>query len=249
MVKTKIAVSLDSSLLVQIDSCADKSVIKSRSQAIEFFLRKGLAESTVDKAVIFIKKEQQHVLLIKIQGESLLKKQISFFYKNGIRMFYIVTQQGAGINELLLEAEKSPLKVEIVQKEAKGNAEALLFVKDKICSNFVAMSGDTFNDFDLSHMIKKHLDADKIATMGLMGKDKPSKYGNAVLDGDLIVDFQEKPKTVSSNIVNAGIYVFKPEVFELLSSCQSLEKDLFPKLARIKQLCGFFTHGEYRHLG
>ena len=60
---------------------------------------------------------------------------------------------------------------------------------------------------------------------------------------------QEKPKTVSSNIVNAGIYVFKPEVFELLSSCQSLEKDLFPKLARIKQLCGFFTHGEYRHLG
>ena len=78
MVKTKIAVSLDSSLLVQIDSCADKSVIKSRSQAIEFFLRKGLAESTVDKAVIFIKKEQQHVLLIKIQGESLLKKQISF---------------------------------------------------------------------------------------------------------------------------------------------------------------------------
>jgi len=29
----------------------------------------------------------------------------------------------------------------------------------------------------------------------------------------------------------------------------SLERDLFPKLARIKQLAGFFTLGEYMHLG
>ena len=42
--------------------------------------------------------------------------------------------------------------------------------------------------------------------------------------------------------------MFKPEVFELFDNVNSLEKDLFPKLARLKQLIGFFTYGEYEHL-
>ena len=97
-------------------------------------------------------------------------------------------------------------------------------------------------------MIKKYNDSGKLATMGLMTREKASSYGTAILDGDLIVDFQEKPKHYSTNIVNAGIYVFKPEIFELFEGAVSLEKDLFPRLARLKQLVGFFTYGEYLHL-
>ena len=110
------------------------------------------------------------------------------------------------------------------------------------------MSGDTYNNFDLLKMIKKHLEMDKLATMGLMTREKIAGYGTAILDGDFIADFQEKPKQSSTNIVNAGIYIFKPEVFELFENVNSLEKDLFPKLARLKQLIGFFTYGEYEHL-
>ena len=84
--------------------------------------------------------------------------------------------------------------------------------------------------------------------MGLMTREKISSYGTAILDGDLIVDFQEKPKHYSTNIVNAGIYIFNPEIFELFEDVASLEKDLFPKLARTKQLVGFFTYGEYLHV-
>ena len=109
------------------------------------------------------------------------------------------------------------------------------------------MSGDTYNNFNLLKMAKKHADSDKLATMGLMTREKASQYGTAILDGDFIVDFQEKPKHYSTNIVNAGIYLFKPEIFELFEDAVSLEKDLFPRLARLKQLVGFFTYGEYLH--
>ena len=98
-------------------------------------------------------------------------------------------------------------------------------------------------------MIRKHLESEKLAIMGLMTREKTSSYGTVILDGDLIIDFQEKPKHHSTNIVNAGIYIFKPEVFELFYNVISLEKDLFPKLARMKQLVGFFTYGEYLHFG
>jgi NDP-sugar pyrophosphorylase family protein len=109
------------------------------------------------------------------------------------------------------------------------------------------MSGDTYNNFDLIKMINKHLALNKLATMGLMTREKSSEYGTAILDGDFIIDFQEKTKKISSHIVNAGIYIFKPEVFELIQT--SLEKELFPKLAKIKELVGFFTYGEYEHFG
>ena len=120
--------------------------------------------------------------------------------------------------------------------------------KERVRGNFVVMSGDTYNNFDISRMISKHIQLNKLATMGLMTREKPDEYGTAILDGDLIVDFSEKTREMSSHIVNAGIYIFKPEIFELINK-PSLEKDLFPLLARIKELVGFFTYGEYEHFG
>ena len=178
----------------------------------------------------------------------MIKNQIDFFIKYGINNVYIVTQHTKDINLLLNEISNSSINVDIIETDAKGNAQALLAIKDKVKNNFIAMSGDIYNNFDLLKMIKKHIDVDKLSTMGLMTREKIAGYGTAILDGDFIVDFQEKPKQSSTNIVNAGIYIFKPEIFELFENASSLEKDLFPKLARMKQLAGFFTYGEYEHV-
>lgn len=249
MTKAKIAISVDNSLLKLIDSKVDGSVIRSRSQAIEYFLKRGLQEQSVSAAVLLLKGEHQHNALKIVKGASLIKQQIGFFSRYSINVVYVLTQHTKNMNLLLSEISDSKINVQIVEKEAKGNADALEAVKGKINNSFVVMSGDTYNDFDLLKMIKKHMESEKLATMGLMTREKASNYGTAILDGDLIVDFQEKPKHYSTNIVNAGIYVFKPEVFELFEDSVSLEKDLFPKLARIKQLVGFFTYGEYLHVG
>ena len=249
MKKPKIAISLDQNLLNLIDSKVDGSVMRSRSQAMEFFLKKGLQEQSINTAVLLIKGEHQKNSLKKLRGKALIKNQIEFFEKYGINNVYIVTQHNKGINLLLNEISGSNINAEIIEINARGNAEALEAIKDKIKNSFIAMSGDTYNNFDLLKMAKKHLELDKMATMGLMTREKTAAYGTAILDGDLIVDFQEKPKQSSTTIVNAGIYIFKPEVFELFENVSGLEKDLFPKLARLKQLVGFFTYGEYEHLG
>ncbi len=249
MPKSKIAISVDNSLLKIVDSKVDGSIIRSRSQAIEYFMKKGLQEQSVSVAVLLLKGEHQEFALKNINGKSLIKQQIDFFSSHGIKTLYIVTQHTKNINLLLNEISNSKINVEILEKESKGNADALKAAKGKIGNNFIVMSGDTYNNFDLLKMIKKHAGSDKMATMGLMTREKASSYGTAILDGDLVVDFQEKPKHSSTNIVNAGIYIFKPEVFELFNGVISLEKDLFPKLARMKQLIGYFTYGEYVHVG
>ena len=248
MPKSKIAISVDNSLLKLVDSKVDGSVIRSRSQAIEYFLKKGLQEQSVTTAVLLLKGEHQEFALKEIRGIPLVRQQIEFFASHGIKAVYIVTQHTKNMNSLISEISYAKINVEIIESQAKGNAEALSAARDRISGNFVVMSGDTYNNFDLLKMIKKHADSGKLATMGLMTREKISSYGTAILDGDLVVDFQEKPKHYSTNIVNAGVYTFKPEVFELFEDAISLEKDLFPKLARLKQLVGFFTYGAYLHV-
>ena len=79
-----------------------------------------------------------------------------------------------------------------------------------------------------------------------MSSEETSRYGIAVLNGDIVTDFEEKPKHSKSNIVNAGIYIFKKETIELFSG-EAIETDLLPKLAKIKQLVGYFTMKQYQH--
>jgi len=249
MRKEKIAISLDKSLLDMIDSKVDGSNIRSRSQAIEIFLRKGLGSQQVTKAVILLRGEHHKIALKNLNGKSLIRNHLDFFNSFGINTIIIATQSSPDIDKLRKECSSSSQDVKVIEQTSKGNADALLKIKKYVDdSNFVVISGDTFNNFDLHKMVSKHIQTDKLAIMGLMTREKPSDYGTAILDGDLIIDFQEKPKTKTSLIVNAGVYVFKPEVFELFENAVSLEKDIFPRLARIKQLTGFFTYGEYYHM-
>ncbi|MDO8481028.1 MAG: sugar phosphate nucleotidyltransferase [Nanoarchaeota archaeon] len=241
MNKEKIAISIDSGLLSLLDSKVDGAMLRSRSQAIEYFLGKGLEGDAVTTAVLILRGSQQAIALKQIQGKSLIRHQAAFFLSQGIKQIYVVTQSPS---KELREACIG-LPVEIIEGNKRGNAGALSELAGKITCNFVVMAGDTLNHFDLRRMVSKHRSLGKLATMGLMTRESSKSFGSVVLDGDFIIDFREK--TGSSHIVNAGVYVFKPEIFELLSG--SLEKDVFPKLAKLKELIGHFTYGEYEHFG
>ena len=248
MKKTKIAISLDAGLLSEVDSRVDGKIIRSRSQAMEVFLRKGLFESDARIAVILLKGEHQKYALKEIDGKPLILKQVAFFAQHGIESVLVVTQKSDSSLRFMNELTKTKLPVKVVEDDAKGTAQALLAIKEHLKSPFVVQSGDTYTEFDLSKMIRKLLSSPQVAVMGLMSRSQTEQYGTAVLDGDLIVSFEEKKPDQESFVVNAGIYVFKPEVFDYISSsAKSLEKDVFTKLAHERQLLGFFTHGVYVH--
>lgn len=250
MKKIKIAISLDHSLLDIVDTKIDGSVIRSRSQAIEHFLTQGLKEEIINYGVIFLKGEHQNYAVTEIKGKPLIQHHFDLLESVGITNVFIVTQHSKYSNELQKEVNKSKLNVKIMEKDARGTGEALYLIRALLGNNdFVAMSGDIYDKFNLRNMIDKHIEYGKIATMGLVSRQDTELRGTAVLDGDLIVDFKEKVKDTESNIVNAGIYVFSHQVFTYMDKDTIvIESDLFPNLAVIKQLVGFFIHGEYQHM-
>lgn len=239
--KNKIAIAIDNALLKQIDGTVDGVAVRSRSQAIEMLVRTGMESKTVDTAAILLSKKHHGIAKRPFRQSFLLNEQAAFFSIYGIRNMYVVTQNG---DEL-----EVPEGVIRLPTNAAGSAGSLKALKGKIRRDFVVMSGDTYNSFDLSKMVKSHVSHGKIATIGLMSHKRPSAHGIVRMDGDMVTEFVEKPKHPRSNIVNAGIYIFKPEVFEFIeNSSESVEKNILPRLAKARQLVGHFTMGEYAHL-
>ena len=247
MRKEKIAISLSRDLLENIDRSVDGKSVRSRSQHIETLIRKGLELQSAQKAVIMLRKEHHAVALSRFKGGTLLSSQADFLRRHGISEILIVTQKGPRVAELENYAQGMQNPAKIIITDKAGNADALGSVKERMNSNFVVLSGDIYNDFDLKKMMEKHAQKGLMATMALMSRASPARYGNVILDGDMIVRFQEKPVAAVSHLVNAGLYVFSPAVFGAMEGCHFMEKELFPKLASMRQLTGYFTMGEYYH--
>ena len=90
------------------------------------------------------------------------------------------------------------------------------FFKDE---TFLVIGGDDLTDMDLTKLVKTHRDKHSLATIALSLVDDPSEYGIVLMNEDSrITRFLEKPKgeVIFSNTANTGVYVFEPQIFDLI---------------------------------
>ena len=123
-----------------------------------------------------------------------------------------------------------------VEKEPAGTAGSIKLIGGFLNDTFVVASGDVLADFSISDVVKSHLKSEAIATIVLTKVDDPTQFGIVETKDKLVSKFLEKPsqEEVFSNMVNAGIYVFQPEILEHIPENQTYDfaKELFPKLLR-----------------
>lgn len=82
---------------------------------------------------------------------------------------------------------------------------------------FLACNADNLTDFDLDELIDAHRRAGVIATLAAFHSPTPWTGGVLECDDDgTVVAFTEKPDKPTSDLVNAGIYAFSPEVLDLI---------------------------------
>ena len=119
---------------------------------------------------------------------------------------------------------------------------------------FMVMNGDLLTDFDYKRLINYHEEKGGIATVALTQVEDPYRYGSVELDWEgRITRFVEKPELgkAPSNLINAGIYVLEPEIFDYIPDGGKvrIETQVFPKLAEEQQLYGFESHGFWMDIG
>ncbi|MCX5952702.1 MAG: NDP-sugar synthase [Cyanobacteria bacterium] len=124
--------------------------------------------------------------------------------------------------------------------DALGSAGGLKKIQDFqpfFDDTFVVLCGDALIDLDLGEAVRRHKEKGAMASMitKRVPPDQVSSYGVVVCDPDgRVLRFQEKPavEDAASDMINTGIYIFEPEVFDFIPSREPFDigSELFPKL-------------------
>lgn len=106
---------------------------------------------------------------------------------------------------------------------------------------FCMTYGDGVSDVDLSALVAFHKKSGRKATVTAV--QPPSRYGVAVIEGDRVVEFAEKPPGEGGRI-NGGFFVLQPEVIDLIEDDATVwEREPLEKLTTGGQLGAYLHDG------
>lgn len=254
--KDRVTLTIDKDLLKKIDSLVNGTTVKNRSHAVELYLRQAVRGNVPRTAIILAGGKGAKILskakntpkpLLKIQGKPLILHNIELLRRFGIRDIIIsVGPEKQKIEENLGDGSEYDVKITYIEENPEkplGTAgpikRAKEFLKDE---PFIVLNADELKDINIERLYHAHQKNEGLATIALTTVKDPRNFGVAMLDGDKIICFVEKPEKekAPSKLINAGLYLFEPEVIDMIPDGYAmLEVDLFPKLARESKLFGY----------
>ena len=250
--KTRLTITLSQDLLQKVDFLIDAHTIRNRSQAIENLVRQGLS-TDIRSAVILAggkKPNNDTPSLKKINDQYVLSIMIDQLKMFGITKIVVC----AGKNEKKIKdifTDGSSNGVTIVyssEKKPLGSAGAIKNA-EKLIGNesFLVINDSTLTDLNLVDLFEFHENEDSVATICVKPRMSEKKYGQTFLHGNKIVKFLDTSDYKGISIVNIGLYILKPKIFDFIGKDKylSLETDIFPKLAQDKELSAFVFQGNW----
>lgn len=127
-----------------------------------------------------------------------------------------------------------------LEGDALGSAGGMKRIQDFsgfFDDSFIVLCGDAWIDLDITEAVRMHKEKGGIASIILqeVPHEEVHKYGVVDLHDDgRIKQFQEKPapEDAISNLINTGIYIFEPEIFDHIPANTEYDigGELFPKL-------------------
>ena len=106
---------------------------------------------------------------------------------------------------------------------------------------FMLTYGDGVSNVDLHELVKFHRAHGKLATMTVVRP--PARFGHMVLDGDVVVEFDEKPQS-GEGWINGAFFVLEPGIFDYIADDDTFwERQPLENLAKDGELRAFHHSG------
>lgn len=254
MSKTRISLSISNEVLNLVDSYVDNITVKSRSEAVERFLREYLSDR---RTAVFLAGGKIRDIsvngtntlrpLVDIGGRTLIEDNVEKCRKAGYTTIYIVGSSHliSKTYEILGDGKKHGVSINYIEDvKPMGTAKTLEKVKEYIKSDFLFLPCDHFFDFDLKNIRDFHINNGAIATIAVHSKTRlgSKRFGIVEMEGSRITHFEEHPKEPKSNLVAVFIGFLKQEIFDHIPPGNirwSLQENIFPKLAKEGKMSGY----------
>lgn len=250
--KTRLTITLSQDLLSKVDSLIDSHTVRNRSQAIENLVRQGL-NPDISTAVILAggsKEKRGLSSLKKINNRYVLSIMIDRLKKFGITKIIICAGKNEKqIKDIFINGSSNGISIQYSrEKKSLGSAGAIKNAENLIGrESFLVINDSTLTDLNMSDLFEFHQREDSIATICVKPRMTEKKYGQTFLHGNKIIKFLDTSDFKGISIVNIGLYILKPEIFDLIEKKKylSLEADIFPNLAQNKKLSAFVFQGNW----
>lgn len=130
----------------------------------------------------------------------------------------------------------------VIQDKQLGTAHAISLVKEYINEEpfIVAMGDNLIGREDFAEMLGYIKKKTKYHYIKALDHPEPWHYGVFVvkaLNGEmLLLDIEEKPEKPKSNLINTGLYLFQPDVFEIIKTLKPSKRGEYEITDAIKVL-------------
>lgn len=193
--------------------------------------------------------------MLTVGGKTIIEHQIKCLRKSGIEEIIIVIGYlGEKIKEHFKNGEDFGVKISYFEEDSNnplGTAGSLYYLKSEIFEDFILIFGDVFLNVDFTKMIRYH--KRNISDATLLTHPNSHPYDSDLIlteEHNKIIGFDSKENIRNydyKNIVNAGIYIFSPKVFNYVVKPQKygLEKDVIEKMILEKDNVFSYQSTEY----
>ncbi|MEA3399183.1 MAG: sugar phosphate nucleotidyltransferase [Patescibacteria group bacterium] len=258
--KERVTITISKDLLDKVDSKIDGTTIKNRSHSIELALSKILRKKELSKGIILAGGDKEifqdgkkiPVFMSLVNNKPVLEHNVQEFKKQGIKDIIIgVHHKKELIKEHFGDGTSFGVNIAYMENDDPcGTAGVIKNASEFIDGPFVVCNGDVLRKIDIRQFFEFHKKQGTLATIGLTTVNNPENYGVVVLNGNRVHSFVEKPQNnIPSNLINAGIYIFEPEVLEHFPvGFGKLETDVFPKLSKKEEFAGYVFFGKWNYI-
>ncbi|MDK2847973.1 MAG: mannose-phosphate guanylyltransferase / phosphomannomutase [Desulfuromonadales bacterium] len=175
--------------------------------------------------------------MVPLVNQPIMSHIIDLLKKHGISdVVMLLFHQPETIKNYFGDGSELGVRITYVTPlEDFGTAGAVKAAAPYLDERFLVISGDLLTDFDLGAVLKFHEEKQAQATITLTSVEDPLQFGVVITDQEgAITKFLEKPGwgEVFSDTINTGIYVFEPEVLDMIpeETNRDWSKDIFPHM-------------------
>jgi bifunctional UDP-N-acetylglucosamine pyrophosphorylase/glucosamine-1-phosphate N-acetyltransferase len=167
--------------------------------------------------------------MLQIGGKPILQYNIESLRDAGVdEITLVVGYHEEVIKNHFKDGTNMGVKINYVTQEDRlGTAHAIGSARKHVHGQFITLNGDIIVDPTLiTDLIKGYREENARSMLVLTEVDDPSSFGVVELDGNRIVKIVEKPKKeeAPSNLINAGIYLFDDQIFDVIDQTAKSER-------------------------
>jgi bifunctional UDP-N-acetylglucosamine pyrophosphorylase/glucosamine-1-phosphate N-acetyltransferase len=194
--------------------------------------------------------------LLPVAGKPFIVHMINGLKEAGVKEATIlIGWRGRRVKEFLKDGKNLGVKIRYEEQERRlGTAHAIGLAKNHMKGKFICLNGDIILP---SKSLREFIEFSrgKGNVVGLTRVEDSSSFGVVELKGGIIQEIEEKPKRPKSDLINAGIYMLQPEIFNAIARTKKSSRreyeitDSLKILMKKKKVYGFPIPGDWIDVG